>query len=447
MADHAHSNDAPPTGEHHPGGEPNFAAVTKVALGALVLGAVVFGACAAISAREEGFLRDVLLAYQAGFVFWMGLPLGALSLTLLGYLTSASWGKVQRRIFQALMKTWPVIFVLSLPILGSLWFPRMEVPASSVSKDEICSTASPFWWSIPTDQYTDVPEAIAEFQHKKHDWLNPTAFTIRTVIYFAIFGLLMFVVNGKARKYEETGDAKHYSFLRGIAGPGVLLWALLTTLLVTDWVMSVEPTWSSTMFPVIFAVNGFLCAHCFGVFTFYSLNMNNREVMDVYLKDKFRLDMGSLMLGFAMVWSYASFSQFMLIWAGNLPEEVTYYLKRGIKPNGHVGGWTIMAYLLVVLHWLVPFVVLLFKEVKLHPNRMRFMCCLLLGICMIDVVWWIAPAVADPGTGRERTYVVPMAFGAIAMVGGIVGLAFGTILKSRSMISPEMSFLKEWGHH
>lgn len=436
MADHVHATpESAHGGEHHPGGEPNYAAVTKVALGALVAGAVVFGACAAITAGQ-GHINDVLLSYQAGFVFWLGLPLGALSLSMLGYITSASWGIVQRRIFQALMKTWPVVFALSLPILLSLF-------AEGNTKH---SKYSPFWWSIPMSEYTDVPEAQAEYQHKIDDWLNPTFFTIRTVGYFVIFGGLMWLLNSTARKAEH-GDANARGMLRSISGPGMVLWALLTTFLVTDWVMSVEPTWSSTMFPVIFAVNGFLCAHCFGVFTFYSLNQNNREVMDLYIKDKFRLDMGSLMLGFAMVWSYASFSQFMLIWAGNLPEEITYYLKRGIKPNGDVGGWTIMAYLLVAFHWLVPFVVLLFRDVKLHPNRMRFMCCLLLGICMVDVVWWIVPAIPDPGVSRERYLVVPMAFGAIAMVGGIVGLAFANNLKARSLISPEMSFLKNWGHH
>jgi hypothetical protein len=433
MANHSTNPiDATPNSTEFPGGRPNFEMVTKVALASLVIGAVVFGICAAVAGYGSHF-NDIMLAYQTGFVFWMGLPLGALSLTLLGYLTSASWGKVQRRIFQALMKTWPIVFLLSLPILASLWIAGGQ--------------HSPFWWTIPTEQYTNVAEQIKEFKLKKDEFLNPTAFAIRTVIYFAIFGLLMGVVNSKARKFEETGDEKTYTFLRGISGPGVLLWALLVTFMVTDWVMSVEPTWASTMFPVIFAVNGFLCAHCFGVFTFYSLHINNKEVMDLYIKDKFRLDMGSLMLGFAMVWSYASFSQFMLIWAGNLPEEITYYLKRGIKPTGNEGVFGYMAYALVALHWLVPFVVLLFKEVKLVPNRMRFMCLLLLGICMVDVVWWIAPAMPDPGVSRNRWYIVPMCFGAIAMVGGVVGFFFSQNLKSRSVISSEMNFLKEWGHH
>lgn len=421
MADtHSHSHDTPIN-------EPNYGAVSKVAMIALVVGAVVFAGCAAVTASTAGADagREILLSYQAGFIFWVGVPLGALSLSMLGYLTTATWGLIQRRIFQAIMRCWPLFAVLFLPILASLFVAG--------------GAYSPFWWSIPTAEYTDVPSAIAEYDHKKHDWLNPTAFAIRAVIYFVVFGGLMALLARSARKSEDENDANATGMLRVISGPGVVLWALTTTFLVTDWVMSVEPTWASTMFPVIFAVNGFLTAHAFGVFTFYSLNGGNKTFMDVYVKDKFRLDMGSLLLGFAMVWSYASFCQFMLIWAGNLPEEITYYLKRG----GHGDGWQFMCYVLIVFHWLVPFVTLLFRDVKLHPNRMRAMCAMLIGVCMVDVVWWIVPCFEHKGTLH-----VPMAFGAIAMVGGIFGLAFAAQLKKRGILPPEEArFLKEWGHH
>jgi hypothetical protein len=415
---HAHYDETPIP-------EPNYGAVSKVAATSLILGAVVFGGCAV----GQGNIREVMLSYLASFVFWVGLPLGALSLSMLAYLTTASWGLIQRRIYQAIMRTWWLFAILFLPIVLSLFIKNGEY--------------SPFWWSIPTAEYTNIPTAIEEYDHKKHDWLNPQFFAIRAVIYFAVFGGLMALLGATARKAEDRNDENAKGMLRTISGPGVVLWALLTTFLVTDWVMSVEPTWASTMFPVIFAVNGFLTAHAFGVFTFYSLNKDNKAFMDTYVKDKFRLDMGSLLLGFAMVWSYASFCQFMLIWAGNLPEEITYYLKRGFNSRGIIGGWEFMGYLLIVFHWLVPFVVLLFKEVKLHPNRMRAMCAMLLGVCMVDVVWWIVPAIDHTGTLH-----IPMTFGGIAMVGGIFGLAFTAQLKKRSILPPEEAkFLKEWGHH
>ena len=416
MADpHSHSHETPIN-------EPNYGAVTRVATMSLVVGGVVFGSCAAL----QGSLREVLLSYLAGYVFWLDVVLGAFSLSMLAYLTTASWGLIQRRIFQAIMRTWWLFALLFLPILASLFISGGEY--------------SPFWWTIPTAEYTDVPTSMIEIDHKKHDWLNPKFFAIRAVIYFVVFGGYMALLARAARKSEDQNDAKATGMLRVISGPGVVLWALLVTFLTTDWVMSVEPTWASTMFPVIFAVNGFLTAHAFGVFTFYSLNKGNKAFMDVYVKDKFRLDMGTLLLGFAMVWSYASFCQFMLIWAGNLPEEITYFLKRGGNDDF---GWRIMCYLLIFFHWMTPFVVLLFKEVKLHPNRMRAMCAMLLLVCMVDVIWWIVPAFEHKGTLH-----VPMAFGALAMVGGIFGIAFAAQLKKRGILPPEEAkFLSEWGNH
>lgn len=416
MADsHSHSHETPIN-------EPGYGAVTKVAMISLVVGGIVFGICAAL----QGSLREVLLSYLAGYVFWLDVVLGAFSLSMLAYLTTASWGLIQRRIFQAIMRTWWLFAIMFLPILASLFINDGEY--------------SPFWWTIPTAEYTDVPTAMIEIDHKKHDWLNPTFFAIRAVIYFVVFGGYMALLAWAARKSEDQNDSKATGMLRVISGPGVVLWALLVTFLTTDWVMSVEPTWASTMFPVIFAVNGFLTAHAFGVFTFYSLNKGNKAFMDVYVKDKFRLDMGTLLLGFAMVWSYASFCQFMLIWAGNLPEEITYFLKRGGNDDF---GWRIMCYILIFFHWLTPFVVLLFKEVKLHPNRMRVLCAMLLLVCMVDVIWWIVPAFEHKGTLH-----VPMAFGALAMVGGIFGIAFAAQLKKRGILPPEEAkFLSEWGQH
>ena len=125
--------------------------------------------------------------------------------------------------------------------------------------------------------------------------------------------------------------------------------------------MSVEPTWASSMFPVVFAMNQF-------IWTFASAScllhpQRRKPGVLTIVKDKFRIDIGSLMLGFTMVWAYATFCQYMLIWAGNLPEEITYYRKRGDH------GWEYLAYVLMVFHWLVPFVVLLFREVKTNPGR------------------------------------------------------------------------------
>ena len=157
------------------------------------------------------------------------------------------------------------------------------------------------------------------------------------------------------------------------------------------------------------------------------------------MKDKFRIDIGSLLLGFTMVWAYGSFCQYMLIWAGNLPEEIAYYKKRGDN------GWEYLAYILMAFHWLLPFIVLLFREVKTSPKAMQRMTVFLLTVCAADVVWWLVPAVPHP----EGGLAAPMAFAAIIGFGGIWGLEFSRQL-GRNTILPankETEFLATWGHH
>jgi hypothetical protein len=400
-------------------------------------------------------MRDVFSAYLVGFVFWACIPFGTVALSCLGFLTTASWGVVFRRVFQANIRTLPYVAALFVPVAISViafggsspyWWADStweHVPANFISgsESEIKQITDRNWSREIAEVAVfkgTVPLQVEENQHKIHDYLNKPFFLLRAVAYFLILGTFGYFLTTWGNKSEETDDPEWKRKLRGISGPGVLCWALSGTFLVTDWVMSIEPTWASSMFPVVFAMNQFLCTFAFSSLVVYSLTAGRPEVQAI-IKDKFRIDIGSLMFAFCMLWAYATFSQYMLIWAGNLPEEITYYLKRG----GHGDGWQVMCYLLIVFHWLVPFVTLLFRDVKLHPNRMRAMCAMLIAVCMVDVVWWIVPCFEHKGTLH-----VPMAFGAVAMVGGIFGLAFASQLKKRGILPPdEAKFLKEWGHH
>jgi hypothetical protein len=203
--------------------------------------------------------------------------------------------------------------------------------------------------------------------------------------------------------------------------------------------MSVESSWNSTMFPVVFGLNAWIVAIASAAFLFYSIAGHNKELMDGFIKDKFRIDIGSITYGFTMIWSYASFCQFMLIWAGNLPEEITYYLRRKSE------GWQILTWSLVVIHWFVPFVLFLFRGIKTDPRKMRIMTTLLLCICAVDVVWWVVPALP---VHPEGSVAWLMAFAAVAAVGGAFGLGVANQLKTRGLLPEgDAQFLKNWGHH
>jgi len=174
------------------------------------------------------------------------------------------------------------------------------------------------------------------------------------------------------------------------------------------------------------------------VLVFYALTEGQAVALSV-VKDKFRIDTGTMLFGFTMLWAYASFCQYMLVWAGDLPEEIMYYLRRGR------GGWEYMAYVLMAFHWLLPFVVFLFREVKTSPPAMRAMAVLLLTLCATDVVWWIIPSIPHPEGGLH----VPMAFAAILGVGGLWGLEYARQLGKRPILpaNRETAFMAAWGHH
>lgn len=437
--DHGHGHETPP----FPTTPPDLGGIRKLCLGAAVAGFAVFGGLGAVNLGSDDVhgLRTLSTAYLCGFVFWCSLPFGALLLSMIGFQMIASWGVVFRRIFQASLRTMPLLFVLGLPVIASLFV--------NGGHD------APYWWADhrwegePATVALDMlgadnlgtREAVKENQHKIHDYLNPKFFTLQYVLVFAVLGLLAYRVHSHARKGEDGDDAKATADARGLSGPGIVVTVLTLTFFCTQWVMSVEPTWASSMFPVVFGMNMFLTTFAFCTLIFYTLAQKGDTLAIV--KDKFKIDIGTLTLGFCMVWAYASFCQYMLVWSGNLPEELTYYRKRG-GGEEDISDWLYMSYFLMAFHWLIPFIVLLMREVKTSPTGMRVMAVLFLTVCACDVCWWILPNVP-----YKTVYHLPMAFGAILGVGGVWGLYFCGQLAKRPLIpsNHEARFLQTWGHH
>jgi hypothetical protein len=418
------------------------AAVLMLAVGGIgyaVSGLINLGSAAATG---DG-VRDFFMAYLCGFVYWASLPFGALGLMLIGYLTQATWGVILRRLFQAATRTLPVLAVLFAPVGFSLFLDTITGNA----------THSPYWW---TNQHWHLDHhdkaavaakaaelgmpvpAVAENAHKVHDYLSVPFFLLRAALYFGLAGLFANRINAWGQRFEETGDEAAYGRLRFFAGPGIVLFVLAMTFAATDWAMSVEPTWASSMFPVIYGMNMFVTTWAVCIGLFYTLNVGDRRVMTLF-KEKFRIDMASLMLAMTLVWAYGTFSQYMLMWAGNLPEEVTYFRKRGDH------GWQYLAYFLMAFHWIIPFFCITIREFKTNPQSVRVICVILLVACAADVVWWIMPAVPRPSGGLHLL----MGLFAILGVGGVMGLAFARELARRPILpaNREGQFVVDYGHH
>ena len=431
--DVAHGPDE--TGHLNHLGDVDASGVRLVSLVALAVGAVAFVILAVMAAGQPGGVRDIFLGYLSGYTFWFMFPFGAAGLTLLGYLGSASWGVVLRRCFRAAIKTWPLMtVVLFAPVAAGLYVNH--------------GTDSPYWWADSAwrdktpEQLKESKgvrvEGAEENQEKVHDILNPTYFLVISSVIFVVIGVISTALNFWGRKAEADDDTQSLRNLKGISGPGFILWVLSLTVLSTIWVMSVEPTWASSMFPIVFAMDAFVITLSVSIFVFYSVNAHKQDVLGI-VKDKFRIDMGTMLMTFTMVWAYASFGQYMLIWAGNLPEELVYYRKRGNA------GWEYLAYFLMLFHWLIPFVVLLFREVKTDPRYMRALCVMLALVCLADVIWWLVPAVEHPSTVLH----VPLALAATLMVGGAFGALFAYYLGQAPTLpkNREGRFLATWGHH
>ena len=450
--------------------QPNWKLLTRYALIAAAAGFGLYLVAGianymSVEASEVAAAKKrFVLSYFSGFIFWFSLPLGGLALLMIAYLTKTSWGLILRRPFESAVRTLPHFLVLFVPIVVVV-----------IYSDHKEGGFSPYWWSNPEE--TPVPEVpihspdekaldkrqqtidtsavmvkkVIEVQQKEYKdrelgifyFLSMPSFVIVSLVLFVIWLVMAYFVVYKWGQdaSDETSTAKvdaALEKLKNFSGPGIIIYALSITAAATLWVMSLEPSWSSTMFPVIFAVNQFLTcfAFCLACFLFIVGRPPFRDLM----RPKFQLDMGTLMLAFTLFWSYTSFSQFMLVWIGNLPEEIPFFLKRS-QPT--YGFWWCVSAGLIALHFALPFLLLLFRDIKLHPVRLRMVAIYLCVICSIDVVWWIEPILAN----KSGFPYFLMDIGAIIGIGGLFATYWIGFLKQRPLFPASQAFLLPEGHH
>jgi len=296
-----------------------------------------------------------LRAYLVAFNFWLGIALGCLVLLMLQHLTGGIWGLVLRRVFEAATRTLGLLALLFVPLL--LGLPRL------------------YEWVDSTD-----PHLVEK------DWyLNVPFFIARAAAYFVIWLVIAFFLNQWSAA-QDQGPFNSRRF-RLLSGPGLVLYGGTITFASIDWVMSLEPHWYSTMFPVLYAAAQILQGMAFSVALL--VYIGSQPAIEALLGPTQRRDLGNLLLAFVMMWAYLSFSQFLLIWSENLPEEIPWYLRRTR------GGWQWLALLLIVFQFALPFVLLLSREIKENPRRLAAVALLVLAMRYLDLFWWIEPAFED----------------------------------------------------
>ncbi len=337
---------------------PHIDRLRQRALIAGTAGAV--GCLAAFALARDQFFR----AYLMGFVFVAGLALGCLALLMLHHMVGGGWGFVVQRLLESGTRTFPLLAALFIPLAFGVHSLYEWSHAETVAADAILKHKSPY--------------------------LNTPFFYGRTVFYFAVWIGLAYILNKWSAKLDETKNNQVIRHMQYVSGAGLLLYGLTVTFAAVDWVMSLEPHWFSTMYGLLFIVGQGVTALAFLVILLKHLSPY-APYAEIVRPQHFH-DYGNLMLAFVMLWAYTAFSQFLIIWSGNLPEENVWYLHR----MGH--GWQYWAAFLLAFHWAVPFVVLLSRKSKRRAQTLAVVAAWLLLMRLADLFWLIAPA---PKHGEE----------------------------------------------
>lgn len=338
--------------------------------------------------------RQFFQSYLIGWTFWTGITVGSLALLMLQHLTGGGWGLVIRRSLEAATRVLPLMVVLFVPVL---------IGAYSIYHE----------WM---DHEEVAKHPAVQF---KASYLNLPFFTVRSAIYFAIWGALAFFLNKWSLAQDRTADNRYTKNMRVLSGPGMVILIFVVTFASLDWYMSIEPEWFSTIYGFIFVAAWSLSALAFVIAVMARLS--REEPMRRIVAPLHFHDLGKLLLALVMLWAYFAFSQFLIIWSGNLPEEITWYVRR------IYGGWGALIITIGILHFAAPFLFLLSRGIKRDPGKLVLVAILVLIMRAVDLLWMLAPAF------QHRMWIL---MDVVALIGfGGVWLAFFTWqLGKRSLI-------------
>jgi hypothetical protein len=305
------------------------------------------------------FFRSYLVSY----LLLLAITLGSLALAMVHQVSGGAWGVVIRRILGAATRTLPVMTVLFLPLLAGMAYLYPWSDAATVANDAILQ------WKRP--------------------YLNVPFFVIRAAIYFGAWSTIVYLLNKWSVEQDESGDPMLAKRMQKLAAAGLLVYGLTITFASFDWVMSLEPHWFSTIFGVLLMGGQGLAAMAFAIIALAWLT-RRPPLRDLVTPNHFH-DLGNLLLAFTMLWAYFGFSQYLIIWSGNLPEEAEWYLHR----TAH--GWQFVALALVVFHFVLPFVLLLLRITKRRGESLARVAALILVMRYVDLFWLTQPALRPNG--------------------------------------------------
>lgn len=371
------------------------AAGFKVFVAGLALTTIVAGTKLAVGPAQ--FYHS----YMVGFIFWLNVSLGCLAILMIQHLSGGAWGLVSRRTLEAGTRVLPFMLLAFLPVLAGMTHYYPWTHAKEVASDKV-------------------------LLHKAA-YLNVPFFTVRAAVYFVVWIGLAGLLGRWSLQQDAAGsreDAAAIAKRMGrLSGPGLVLYALTVTFASIDWLMSTDPHWHSSMYGPLFAVGQILTAFAFVIIV--AARLNRSGYMAGKLTPRHFHDLGKLMLAFLLLWAYMTFSQFLIIWSGNKKDEIPWYIAR------LEGGWQVMSVLLIVLHFAVPFLLLLSRDLKRRAASLAAVALGILVMRFVDLDWIIAPSL--------NHHTVAFMWADLLTVLGIGGLWVGIFLRelARYPLLPE----------
>jgi hypothetical protein len=330
--------------------------IDRIRQRALVAAAIGLVVCIlGLIKSPDHFFQSYLLA----FIFVLGLTLGSLGLLMLQHLTGGNWGIMIRRPLESATRNLPLVAVLFVPIffgMKYLYAAWLNAPASGEG-------------------------ALSEFQRS---YLTPNGFRVRAILYFAVWGILVFLFNRWSREQDANPeDTTVRRRFKALAGPGIILYVFVMSFAAIDWAMSLSPHWASTIYGFIF-VAGQLISSMSLMIAIVVLLARTGPLSGI-LQPRHIHDLGKLLLAFVMLWAYFQFSQLLIIWSGNQPEEITFYYSRLHSQ------WGVVAVIVVIFHFFVPFFLLLSRDLKRNPKLLPAVAIWLIFMRLVDLYWYTRP--------------------------------------------------------
>jgi hypothetical protein len=335
-------------------------------------------------------------SYLVGFVFWTGVSLGCMVILMIHHLVTGTWGFALRRLLESGAKTVVLMAALAIPLMLNL--------------------SKLYSWANPAAAAGDPMPPF------KRVYLSLPFYFGRTIFYFAAWIFLAYFLNKWSHEQDLTGDPGTARSLAKLSAAGLLIYGLTITYASIDWVMSLEPRWFSTIYGMVFMVTEMLAA--MSLVTVCITLLAGHEPFAKIIKPQLFNDFGNLLLMLTMLWAYLSFSQYLIIWAGNVQDEIPWYLKRA------TGGWSWVALLLIVFHFAVPFMLLLMRFIKRRRAVLGWVAAGLLVMSFVDIFWIAMPSFEPRGPQFHW-----LDYAIVLGIGGVWLSLFFSQLKKRPLMA------------